>query len=129
VHIFEVSPVAVGWVVKGCGEPLFFHSGGAAERTARKVAAALAARQSVELRISDRTGRVASSLRWSPSEKAPPMPHLAEVTSAAAPNDALGRQSRPVLEGRQGARPWSVDARPGRIAPPPIPSLPVRALA
>jgi len=63
MRVVQVLPQGVGWSVHGCGEPIYFHSGPRAEAAARQLAAALAETSSVELRVADRSGRLAGRLR------------------------------------------------------------------
>ena len=55
----RVEPQGVGWVILGCGEPLYFRSGAWAVHTARRLATAQALHGAVELLVADRSGRVA----------------------------------------------------------------------
>lgn len=65
MQIVQVLPQDVGWVVEGCGQPLYFRSGRWAEATARRLAHALAEHAPVELRVADRSGRLAGRMRLS----------------------------------------------------------------
>lgn len=65
MQIVQVLPQDIGWVVEGCGQPLYFRSGRWAEATARRLARALSAHAPVELLVADRSGRLAGRLRLS----------------------------------------------------------------
>ena len=77
MHVIEVAPEGVGWMLTGPGEPLFFHSGRWAEQAARRLAAAFASTgQFAELRIWDRAGGLAGAIRFRPAQlfDSPPQP-------------------------------------------------------
>ena len=77
MRIVEVLPQAVGWCVLGCGEPQYFRSGSWAERAARRIAQAIAdGGVPVELRIADRSGRIAGRIRLGYCEAFAGLPQL-----------------------------------------------------